>query len=554
MQCHKSGLLQNKKVYLFAFIIPAIAIILRVLYRLNYYSGWETIGAANGLFLLKNYSLFETVKEMFWLSRHYYYWTSTNSILFSLFPGLMSSVLPWEFWPHFHVFIVFAFSLWLCGISLQIKRGQWAWLALALASSPALLSFSIVGYPYISVCLPHAMALLVIFHPRFKKEWWLALLVGILTIEVSWHAYELGKTIFILFFLAAFFQEKTRLKNRVVYFLLGVISIGLIYFTDSKGGVVVNLLNAISMTSYSALFSQLGKALKTIFWNPGLDLPILPVLGLLGLFFLKKGRWIFVGILLAQWILILMLSFEGLYAFKSRRFLLVEFYNIVVLLAVVKQWSGCIDKKRWVKFGSYALLIILISGSVWQFIDLGKYTSVAVHKRHHSLPYTSSADYNVQPQYIAAANHLYDMINQGKRIILIYNYHTYQENTTDPGGMLERLYLKLGHEKFKDNILIFSDKFERYSSVPIIPITEVHATLNDLQVMQYNGKGGNLLNEYFVIRHPDGVSKPFMLEADLIMKALQDNFNLIKLKNEIPPFSVYKVFPLHYSFQEPPFL
>ena len=142
------------------------------------------------------------------------------------------------------------------------------------------------------------------------------------------------------------------------------------------------------------------------------------------------------------------------------------------------------------------------------------------------------------------------MVNQGKKIIQVYNYHTYQENSTDPVGMLERLYLKLGHEKFINNIMIFSDNFSRYSSVPITPLAEVHAALNDLKIMQYNESKLNWFDEYFVIRHPDGISKPFKLEADFIMKALLENFNLLKLENEIPPFSVYKVFPLHYRFDE----
>ena len=524
------------KIYLLSFIIPLSAIIWRILYRQDYYPGWDTIGAANGLFLLKNYPLIVSIKKVFIFSRNFQYWTPKSSIIFSLIPGAISAFFPWEFWPHFLVFLVFVLSLWLSGISFQFKDGQWAWLALALGSSSTLLSFSVCGYPYISGMLPHSIALLIIFHPYFKKNWCCGLLLGFLTIEVSWHVYELGKTIFIPFFLAAFFQNEVGMKKRGVHFILGTISVIFLFFFN-VGAVVNGLLKKTQLTQFLTLdaLTNLGNILKAIFWEPGMDLPVIPILGLTGLLFLRKNRLLFAGILLSQWLLFLLLGFIHFDQLRPRRFLIVDFYSVVVLLLMFKQWWPDIGK-RSVKIGAYILIFILIIGNIWQFINLKKFTSIDIRDRHFGLPYTfSRGDYYIMPQFEDAANILADIVNQGKKIILIYNYYVYQENRTNPEGLLERLYLKLGHEKFKENIFIFSKHPRRYSQVPIIPISKIDTTLNGLMVEK--------LNNYFVFMHT-GKNKKFKSEVDITMKALKDKFNLEEQEKKVPLFIVYKIFPL----------
>ena len=114
-------------------------------------------------------------------------------------------------------------------------------------------------------------------------------------------------------------------------------------------------------------------------------------------------------------------------------------------------------------------------------------------------------------------------------------------------AVLERLYLKLGHSSFKNGILVFSNRFERYSHVPILPLSEIDATLNDLKVMNFKNNGGNWLDNYYVIKHPGKTYRSFKLEADIIFKAINDNFSLIKLKKEIPPFLIYKMFPADFN-------
>jgi hypothetical protein len=336
--------------------------------------------------------------------------------------------------------------------------------------------------------------------------------------------------------LAAFLQDNAAIKNRVVHFILGAVSAFLIYLNNV--GMAVNKMQrldnliAISWENFTGI-------LKVIFWKPGMDLLTIPVLGLICLLFLRKNRLLFAGILLSQWILVLLLGFKGFHFFhgfahlRPRRFVLVDFYSIVVLLVIVKQWWPDIGK-RSVKFGAYILILILIGGNIWQFIDLKKFTSIDIHEQRYSLPYTfAPSDYIIRPQYEDAANILADIVNKGKKIILVYNYNTYQENSTDPEGLPERLYLKLGHEKFKENIFIFSKQLKRFSQVPIIPLSEIDTTLNKIKNF----------NNYLVFRHPAGRGRNFKKEEPIMMKAIEDKFTLEE-QEKIPPFIVYKIFPI----------
>jgi hypothetical protein len=151
-------------------------------------------------------------------------------------------------------------------------------------------------------------------------------------------------------------------------------------------------------------------------------------------------------------------------------------------------------------------------------MNLTEFTSIDIHEQKYSLPYTfSSADYFIRPQYEDAADAIANHVKQGKKIILVYNYNTYQESRTNPEALPERLCLKLGYEKFKENIIIFMTKRRRYfASAPTIPLSEIDTTLNKIKNF----------NNYLVFRHPAKIGKEFKKEEPIIMKAIEDKFTL----------------------------
>jgi hypothetical protein len=61
----------------------------------------------------------------------------------------------------------------------------------------------------------------------------------------------------------------------------------------------------------------------------------------------------------------------------------------------------------------------------------------------------------------------------GEKLLLIYNFDAYPENTTDMAGVLERLYISLGHQKFVESIFVFGDTTCRYACLPIQRIDDL---------------------------------------------------------------------------------
>ena len=62
-----------------------------------------------------------------------------------------------------------------------------------------LLSHSVEGYPWASAFLPHALALWITTSPVLRRRPLVTLLSALLVNELSWHVYELGKTVAVVF-------------------------------------------------------------------------------------------------------------------------------------------------------------------------------------------------------------------------------------------------------------------------------------------------------------------------------------------------------------------
>jgi len=71
-------------------------------------------------------------------------------------PGALGRWWPSEYWAHGLTFVLVLVTFWLILRFGELPLRK-AWLmALAWGASPALLSFSVAGYPYATGFLPHA--------------------------------------------------------------------------------------------------------------------------------------------------------------------------------------------------------------------------------------------------------------------------------------------------------------------------------------------------------------------------------------------------------------
>lgn len=177
--------------------------------------------------------------------------------------------------------------------------------------------------------------------------------------------------------------------------------------------------------------------------------------------------------------LLFALATQGADWIRPRRFLLVEFYCMVSVASMFRE-SDIVS--RLGERPKVAVLCLLILGNIWQIANLIEYVKVPVHKRAYPMPFTySQADYTVPFSGVDWYLEARSRVDAGEKLLLIYNLSAYPENTTDPAGALERLYLSLGHNRFLDTVFVFGSVRCRYSCLPIRPMEELEALLDGIR-------------------------------------------------------------------------
>lgn len=472
-------LLSSRATYLissFALFSVGLSLWLRVVYRGPYYPGWDVLGPAHGLFLVSTRSFLDAVVSVFHSTRYFQYWNHANSLLYTLIPGYLGSLWPWEYWAHLLTFVLFVLTLWLLVGLLDLPFRQ-SWIVLlAWGASPALLSFSVAGYPYITGLLPHALALWITLDNRIRRNWIVSLALCLVANELSWHLYELGKTLFVVFIAAAFLHRYVPLRIRIVWLLGAAIQLAMVLAYPGGNVGVVLQPGSVTIGTIGASIANLGKA---FFYYQLLDSPVLLVMGLFSMFFLKSHRWFFLSLLLFQVGLVVALGMQGADWLRPRRFLLVEFYCIVAVVGMFRESAGV----SW--FGErpkIVLVALLCVGNIWQMANLVDYMKVPVEKQSYPMPFTySQADYRVPAEEVNWYLDVRSRVDAGKKLLLVYNFSAYPENTTDPAGVLERLYLSLGHTRFIDSVFVFGSTQCRYACLPIRPLATLEAFLDGIR-------------------------------------------------------------------------
>jgi len=397
-----------------------------------------------------------------------------------------------------------------------------------ITSCSAFLSFGVVGYPFLTGILPHALALGLIYSPKLRSRPLLSFLLGCLIAELSMHCYELGRTALLVFLFYAIFDKKADKKLKLAW--IGSASLFLFYIFYFR----VSFSNQ-KLFDYKNIFGVLP-TLELTLTQAKYDSPLIFILGLVSCFFIKKERVPLILNLFVQWFLIFVLfkSF-GPGELRSRRFLVLEFYSLLLFLCAWKDSSNKTYLNSDLTHIGKLVLTLVFLGSCWQIIDFFKFTRVDIKLRNRSLPFTESlADHFVNPSLPQTLTALEKSVASGKKLILLYNFLSYSENTTDPNGLPERLYIRLGHQKFSEQILIFSDIKQRYSHVPIrepkvladiIPSLKTENSFKNIEIWK-------ITNEV------DSRSKA---EVASQMALLQSYFNLKKCSVLVPDWDCFKV-------------
>jgi hypothetical protein len=208
------------------------------------------------------------------------------------------------------------------------------------------------------------------------------------------------------------------------------------------------------------------------------DLPTVWLLGAASFAFFRRDRWFLLSLLLFNTALLVFLaipvgSTTG-DALRPRRFNAVEGYCLVAIASMMRE-AGPAARR--------ALVALLLLGNVWQGVNLAQFVRRPRADVEFPLPYITSSEGVglVNRTDVDTSRALLARVKAGERILLLYNFSCYAENLTNPQGVLERLYLSLGHERFARSVLVFGSENCRYSCLPIRPLHELATFLDGVR-------------------------------------------------------------------------
>jgi hypothetical protein len=450
--------------WLLALGITAVSIALRVWHRGDHVPGWDVLGAAQGLWLVANKTPGELVE---WYVR----WHGDSSILWNLYvlpsvliPGALARVVPWLYWNHVLSAVVTGFVLFLLASAFRLGwRHAWV-VVLAWATSSTLVSQSVTGLPCVSALMPHALAVWVVLRLRDRP---VSSLVAALAIWIlGWHGQDLGRTA-CLTLLAAAVVVPARWTIRVVWAAAGVALL-----LDALSHPNANTLSftAVGLPTLPQLGDVVGGVALQLVAPPWTDLPTLLVAGIASALLVRTNPALWRVVLALHLGLTLVLALQrGVDGVWPRRFVVVDFYA----LAAVVAWVD--DARRRGRTGVVrAVVAVLCAGALWQLGD----TALFVRKGFEptpgggvfSLPFThTSIDYQTVPQDVAWTRDMLAAVRAGRRVLLAYNFSSYQENATNPSAVPERLYLALGPAAFDSDVAFFGETRSRTDLRPRVP-------------------------------------------------------------------------------------
>ncbi|HYV57169.1 MAG TPA: hypothetical protein VE911_06485, partial [Candidatus Nitrosopolaris sp.] len=430
------------------------------------------------------------VREVFYQNRHFWLPFSVYSAPYSLIPGYLGRLWPWEYWVHVLVLVTFCGTLWtiLRAAGLPLRAG--GILLLGWGASPMLLSHAVEGYPWASAFLPHALALWITTSPSLRRRPLLTLLAALMVDELSWHVYELGKTVAVVFLAGTVLLPRVPRSTRAAWLVAALAQLGEVLFVHPTANINAFVYQRSSpwpavhpgLGAVMAGVAAVARAIATL----ELDLPVLLAAGVASCFFFRRDRRFLVALLLVQLGLVVLLAIFQADQLRPRRFIMVEGYCLVAIAWMCREASAVPRR---------LIAALLVLGNVWQGAELIGFFSIPFAGTSFMMPYTYSREGVglVTLAHVDWAHALRREVEEGRRVLLLYNLDCYPENFTNPSGVLERLYLRLGHERFVRSVFVFGSRACRYCCLPIHPLTDFEGFLDGV--------------------HPGGLTPP----ADLVI-------------------------------------
>jgi hypothetical protein len=470
----------------FACASVGAALLARVVHRGGYFPGWDVVGAANGLRLVATLRLSDLVA---YYREHYFdpglFW-NVLGLPVALLPGALAHRWPWECWPHVVTPALVGVSLAALARGLALRPAQLWTCLLPIGASPAFLSYTVAGFPYVSNVLPYGLALWAVLRPG--RGALASAVLGALAVALAFQVQELGRTVFVVFLAAAALLPGPPRRVRAVWLAVGVAGawLALHHPTANTGRYTAMAVPApVDVVRH-------GWALVRHFAAGTPDLPVLVPAGVIAALAAGRQRWFWSSLLLAHAGLLVLLAansglLQGIVAVWPRRTLLLSF-----LCA-----ASCTAALRRPGRARAVLLALLVGGNAWQLADTARWARRPVTGSAtgwgYVLPYThtplranlpvdraSHLDSRVCVLCVDWYHEMRAALDAGRTVFLVYNLTSFDENATDPAGIIDRLYLRLGHLEFLRRVLVFGDDRLRVNELPIRPMPQLAPMLDAL--------------------------------------------------------------------------
>ena len=511
---------ETKKNHTGKLLVPILGVFyLSVLFLLwkvrgNSYVGWELLGPAQGKYELNTIGLIECLRMFGFRMIFFFYWNHTSSYLFGFIPGLLEAYFPKGYWAQ----LINLFFLWVAyALLLRHKQFSKHIFLLLLLTSPAILAFSIIGYPYSSGILPFAAAITYVFSYADKDVTKKLILRDFLAFSfisvLSLNCYELGKTAFLVPMIAAVSFREIGIKRRMLWFFLGCLMITPLVFV--KGVAHDELLGTV-LKNFFILPIYLPKLLSMLYLEGALDLPIITTIFILLSRVRSPRYWFWLLLVLSQFFLILVGLSKESFFMMPRRFILIE---TLMLFSIAWKWNAISSEK--VK--AYASILIA-GGLVWTGYTMFQYAKVETPT---NLPYSAAYDFTLNTDLLIDTDAIIKLAQEEIPQFLWYAYEDYPENSTDPVALLERVYLALPHKQFMKNVFFVGENSCRYSCVPVYNPERVPFALSKL-------------NEAAVVH----IYKE--RKVDEIVKALEKTHQVAPREPELKSFKSFTIYRKHF--------
>lgn len=397
-----------------------------------YVAGWELLGAADGTWTVYKEGFIPAVTKYWNQSRHFQYWDSTNSVISTALPGALNNFLwPSLYWGHLVWFLLYSATV---AVTTKALKLSWESVLVGLLASPVLLSFSITGFPYFSCIIPWFLGLIVIKR-NYNLLWFIPIT------ELSFHCYELGRSVMMLPLMAAVSLPITWGSRLLLCATSGLMSAQLMVRNQSTATLrLQHIWENIQSGNYTFPLDiyQL--------WIPGIAL-----LAGGSLFFIKKHQFFWSLLWLSQITLPILAALNN-EAGLSRRYILLDAISVIIFAV------ACTRNRKL-----SLLALPLVAWTIYSTIDF-KLNPVT----HNPLPYMASGDFWVNRPLVDDAYVLSGRIRANRGLFTTdYGYDDYQENTTNPQGIPERILLSVGPKLFEERMMFGGTKRCRYSCLPM---------------------------------------------------------------------------------------